>query len=172
MDPKDVKLTQGDLAAHVDRVVKALGGSDVAGLVRRLSVLEREAVKPDGRMPFAIVGDPPIDGRGASISLEPTIPCEVGHLVLSDESSKTWELSSMVVNRTYLSPGEDRSKPFQCLPLETFSIRYMQDDRFGAVHRFKSERVYPGSKIHLTFQLKEGAAPCQLRGVLWVETFA
>jgi hypothetical protein len=173
VDYKKKAFTQGDVAVHVDRVVKALEDSDVAGLVRRLHALDDAARKPTGRLPFALVEEVAdmADARPVSISLEPWVPCEVGHLVLSDETARYWELSDFTVSNVFLMAGDRRDKPHQPLPLETFSIRFVQDDRLAAVQRFRSERVYPGGHIRLAFSPRERGAICPIRGVLWVETF-
>jgi hypothetical protein len=165
---KDEALTPGDLAAHVDKVLKALGDSNLIGLVRRLHALQENQGLNSGlleRVPFAISDEGKRDSAG--IILEPFVTCVVSHLVLDHESSMAWQLSDFKVgNIACLSPGWSHTP----LPLETFSIQYMQDDRFAAVQRFRSARAYPGSKIYLLFEKrKEIKVAAPLRGLLWAE---
>jgi hypothetical protein len=122
----ETKITKADLAAHIDRVSQAMRGSDLAGLLERLTELERSTRFPK-RAPFALVADAEQNLRRwhCSMSLEPFCLCEPTHIVVTPETAAHWELADFQVGNVSIRAGFDGGN----LPLDTFSAAYVHNDK-------------------------------------------
>lgn len=149
-------LTKEDWIAHTDRVVKAIERSDLSGLVRKLHQLAPQRLS---RMPIALVGDT----EKRAIIVCPFVTFRPTHIVLADDSSKAFDLESWTVNNVHMTADG------YSMPLETFSIRYMTDDRLAAVNEWtNAPTVHPG--MRLTFHIsphKNTPQGAEFRGILW-----
>lgn len=170
------------LDAHVERVIKALGDVELIALIRRLregQAGQRKLRPATARVPFGLHAEADTQGF-ARIDIQPFVPCDFTHLVMTHEASTVWGLENLyIANYEYVAPGAVRirgTEAFPTIPLELFSIRFMHDDEFAAVQRFRLPRADPSMHVRLNFRVKEelwngghARAKTPLRGVLWAE---
>jgi hypothetical protein len=167
---QDNKITEEDLMSHVDKVVKALeksGAADLAGLANKLSKLA--SGKYTRKYPFPLVGNVDFHGQ-IEMTGSCMLPCRFTHFVLSPETSKSFELCAFILGNDY------QGVTFMPIPLETFSIEYMNDDRLASCQEWATAEMEVGAKFIVQARLRESRfdkicttpAP-EFRGLLWAE---
>lgn len=161
----DEKLTPGDIAQHIEGVRKALDGSGAMDLVRMVNRLSAQSWAT--RLPFALVGLP--NERG-DVLMQDTcqVPCRFTHFVLSPETARAYVLRGFFLGVDMQAAGGS----LRPLPLETFSIEYMQDDRLAACQAWKTTTCDPGMHWTVDAVLRpevDAAAGPAFRGLLWAE---
>src|ERR1700730_3376660 len=153
-------LTQEDLMSHVDRVVKALeksGAADLVGLVRKIQAQVQPKVST--RIPFGLIAEPN-DYGNVDIVQQPNTQCRLTHLVLTPDTARSYELTGFRAANIFLQEGISN------IPLEPFSIEYLQSDRLATCMAWKSLLMTPSNRFSIFAHLREGAIPCQFRGIL------
>jgi hypothetical protein len=157
-------LTKEDLTSHIDRIVKALeksGVRDLVNLTKRLSELVKTVDRRKYNMPFGLIQEPK-NGR-VEFTTQPNICCRLTHLVLSPETAKSYEMEHFQIANIY-STGDDHH-----IPLELFSIEYMNDDRLANCMQWKTVELSPANRFTISASLRTGFSPVEFRGILWAE---
>jgi hypothetical protein len=154
--------TNEDLAAHVDRVIKALkktGTTDLVALVERLTSITK--VNYRETCPFGLIKDP--ENGIVEIQMQPDVGCKLTHMVLSPETAKSYDLEYFVISNVHQFQGGNP------IPLEPFSIEYMQDDRLASCMKWETVTLGPGNRFTIIAKLRKGFEPVQFRGILWAK---
>jgi hypothetical protein len=164
-DPDGTPFTAADLAAHVERVERALAGAgmpEVLALLQRINAAAERVGLGAARIPFGLIGEP-LDGGHDVLEVRPHVSCQPEHLVLTAETARGFDLVDFKVGKNSQFGGPE------CLPLDTFSVdAYARaGDRLSSVQAWHGTDVcYPGMSISLyVHALRRG--PLQFRGLLW-----
>jgi hypothetical protein len=156
--------TDGDLATHVERVVKALEKSGSIGLAHLVERL-RAQVKPriELHVPMGLIAEPDDHGN-IVITDQPYTTVRFTHLVLEPETAKSYEMTFFQVANVHMVITSDP------VPLETFSIEYLQDDKLAHCMAWKTMTIGPANRFTIAAALRKGFKPVPFRGLLWAET--
>jgi hypothetical protein len=163
-DAHEGAISIADLAAHVDRIERALGSEDLAGLVRRIHNL---LPKVKERVALPLVAESEENNHGGiCVFLESYVGFQPTHIVLSEEAARAFELVDWKIGCRSMNLAGGN------LPLETFSIKHMANDQFAMVNEWtNAPKMYPG--IRLTMYVQRRAHPQnglylgEFRGLLW-----
>lgn len=176
MTPSDEgRVTRKELKNLVEKAIRTLDDARFGELVTKISRVYEELGVVDMRAPFALKQMPDECGR-VTFEIKPDVCCRLTHLVLSPDTAKLYELASpIIVGNVYQTPGGSISP----IPLETYSIEYMSDNRLAEVQSFKSPKMHPGLKAVLMAQLRDAKNMGELqrvydiefRGLLWADCF-
>ena len=155
-DTKDSQLTPSDLAANVDRVVKAVNHSELSALVHKLHAL---VPKHKARVCLGLVGNK----EGVVEIKHPCVAFRASHIVLTDEAARGFELHSFLLSNVNQAIGAEP------IPCDLFSIKHVQDDRLCAMMEWSNAPVItPANRITMYFKRREGFhETTELRGLLW-----
>lgn len=154
--------TNEDLAAHVDRVIKALkktGTTDLVALVERLTSMTKANYQET--CPFGLIKDP--ENGIVEITMQPDVTCKLTHMVLSPETARSYDLEYFQMANVHQIQG------INPIPLDPFSIEYMQDDRLASCMKWESVTLTPANRFTICARLRKDFVPVQFRGVLWAK---
>jgi hypothetical protein len=161
------RIDPGDLASHVDRVLRAVNGTGLAALVERLTKLEGDGRAPSYRLPFGLIGAP--DAYEPLVfNFQPWGDCVLTHLVVTPETAAQYELVDFKIGSVSQLAGSG----WEPLPLDTFSVAYLANDRLSALQAWKTCTASPGMTIQVVFQRRRGVElPMTREGGKWSPTF-
>lgn len=154
-------LSREEIEANIDKLVKALEKSGARELVRLVNKLvSASESKFNYTVPYGLIADPD-EHDSVQMTSSPYTVCKFTHLVLSPETAKSYDLEFFQIANIY-STGD--ANP---IPLEPFSIEYMNDDRLAACMEWKSVTIGPANRFSISARLRKGFSRVQFRGVLW-----
>lgn len=177
----DSKLTDGDLARHIDRVLSELEKFPAHGELRDLCnqlIEDARGRVVTHRCPYNLLF------RGAinevTFSIEPFVSQRLTHLVVSDETAQKWDLVDWKVSCVAMFAGAaigrsgsaEQDHSFRT-PLTAFAVsNYKKDSALERVLSWVSPKVQPGNRATLHFTTKDGYSgiPQDFEGLLWADS--
>jgi hypothetical protein len=152
-----VKAPTFNVKDHVDRVIENVADTDLERHVRLLVPREYTPVR---RLPIALVSH-----DDATIMLCPDVTFRPTHIVLSDMVSQCFDLAYWLLCNVGMLATSDP------LPLETFSIKYMQDDRLSKINEWQgAPTLTPANRLRMVIRRNEFGQvhpDVKFRGLLW-----
>jgi len=151
---------------HLDELRKDMADSPelAAHLRQRAGHLDPVAVyERSVRVPFGLVGAPAALGETVTLRpIRPQVPFRAEHMVLSPDSAHNFELTS------FKSQSRAQYLDSEPLPLDTFSIEYLKNDRLSEMQGWKSvDTCGPGMAIQLEVRRIGRKGKRAFRGILW-----
>jgi hypothetical protein len=149
-----IEMTEEDIAAHIERLAEIMQSQELAALVRRL---HDHVPRKKWRYAIGLVIPEGCD----ALSFNPDTYFQPTHIVLPDEVAKSYELNRFIICNVSMCITETP------LPLETFSINAMVDDRLAAINEWTNAPIMtPANRCAIGVVKRRDDAP-PFRGLLW-----
>ena len=154
------------MKVHLDALDAAMADSPElsAHLRTRASLLEPAATTYERvvRVPFGLIGAPTSLGADVELRLiKPPVPFRPEHMVLSPESAHNFELVTFVIS------GMNQYLDREPLPLDTFSVEHLKNDRLSELQAWKGDTCDPSTSIKIAVRRVQRRGKFAFRGLLW-----
>jgi hypothetical protein len=172
------KLSDSDLAAHIDRVVKELEKFPLHGELRALCGHLVEGARGrivTERCPYSLYKS---QAKGyVMFEIEPWTRQKLTHLVVTQETAAKWDLLrfqcaniSLDAGTVHVSSHESSREISVGRPLTMFSIEHMKlDTTIERVLAWVTPTIQPGNRAILEFVTKQNGETVDFEGLLWAD---